>query len=218
MKLSKSTLNILRNLAGINSNLLIKQGNKLMTKAANGTSFAAVTVEETFPHDFAIYDLNELLGVVSIFNDPELEFNEKVLTISEGNNRIRYMPSDVEVLIVPKKEPAFSDAVATFKITAQQLAQISKAASVLKVPFVTIRGDGSKIVVLVHDKSTPNSNQFLIDVDAETEATFDMHIKVESLKMLPDTYEVFVSEKKICKFEADRKVYFVSGEIDSEFN
>lgn len=216
MKLSKQTINVLRNLAGINTNLLISPGNRLMTIAANRTMFAAVTVEETFNSKFGIYDLNELLGVLSIFNDPDMEFTDRMLTISEGKNRIRYMPANESVLSFPTKEPKFPESPdASFVLSAQHLSQIIKAASVLKVPVVTVKGDGTKIVVLVHDKTNPNSNQFIIDVEEDTDRVFDMHVKVEYLKMLHENYTVFVSFNKILKFVGENKVYVVTCELDS---
>lgn len=216
MKLSKQTINILRNFASINTNLYITPGNTLMTVAANKTSFATAKVEEEFDVEFGVYDLGELLGVLSIFNDPDLTFTEKTLTISEGKNRIRYMPADAAVLIYPKKEPKFTDdPEAQFDLSAQNLAQITKASSVLKVPFVTFKGDGNKIVALVHDKTNPNSNQFTIDLDAKTDRVFDMHVKVDSLKMLPEDYAVSISFSKILKFVGADKSYLVTCETDS---
>jgi hypothetical protein len=216
VKLSKQTINILRNFASINNNLYIVPGNRLMTVAANKTAFAMAEVDETFEMNWGIYDLGELLGVLSIFTDPDLEFSERSLSISEGKNRIRYMPADADVLVYPKKEPKFTDTPdAEFNISTQNLAQITKASSVLKVPFVTFKGDGSKIVALVHDKANPNSNQFIIDVGAETDKVFDMNVKVESLKMLPDDYKVYLSFAKVLKFMGDRKSYLITCELDS---
>jgi hypothetical protein len=187
-----------------------------MTVAANKTAFAMAEVDETFEMNWGIYDLGELLGVLSIFTDPDLEFSERSLSISEGKNRIRYMPADADVLVYPKKEPKFTDTPdAEFNISTQNLAQITKASSVLKVPFVTFKGDGSKIVALVHDKANPNSNQFIIDVGAETDKVFDMNVKVESLKMLPDDYKVYLSFAKVLKFMGDRKSYLITCELDS---
>ena len=218
MKLSKTTINLLRNFAGINTNLLIRPGNEIMTVAANKTAFAKAEVEETFDVEFGVYDLSELLGVLSIFESPELEFTDRSLTISSGKNRVRYMPADASVLISPKKEPKFTDSPeAEFTLTSQQLSQIIKASSVLKVPFMTINGDGEKISVLIHDKSNPNTNQFAIDVESVSSSKFDLHIKVESLKMIPEDYQVLVSSSKMCKFIGDKKSYIVTGETDSSF-
>ena len=85
MKLSKDTVAIFKNFAGINSNLLLKAGNKLATISAQKNVMADVTVAETFP-DFGIYDLNEFLGAMSLFEDPDLEFGDKSVTISEAGN------------------------------------------------------------------------------------------------------------------------------------
>jgi len=218
MKLSKTTVNLLRNFASINTNLLIRPGNQLMTVSANKTAFASAEVEEEFDVTFGIYDLSEFLGVLSIFENPELTFTDRALTISDGKNHIRYMPADAEVLISPKKEPKFSATPeAEFILTSQHLTQIIKASSVLKVPFVTFKGDGTKIVALVHDKSNPNTNQFSIDVETDCDSTFDMHIKVDSLKMMPEEYKVMISSAKVCKFIGDKKTYLVTGELDSSF-
>lgn len=215
MKLSKETLTILRNFASINPNLMIRPGNVIMTAAANKTAFAMATIEEDMPVTMGIYDLGELLGVVSIFSDPELTFTDKSLTISEGKNKIRYMPADAEVLFFPKKQPTFPDADASFDLPAAQLQQIMKASAVLKVPFMTIKGDGKKITVLVHDKANPNSNQFVIDVSADTDKEFQMHVKVDSLKMLVEDYAVEVSFNKVLKFGGKDKTYLVTCETDS---
>ena len=216
MKLSKNTINILRNFSSINMNLMIRPGNTLMTVAANKTAFASAIVEESFDYDWGIYDLSEFLGVLSIFTDPELTFNNKALVISEGKNRIRYMPADSEVLIFPKKEPRFPDqADAELDLTAQHLSQIIKAASVLKAPIISFKGDSNKITILVHDKTNPNSNQFVIDVESSTDKAFEMHVKVDSLKMLSENYKVMISFNKVIKFVGDNKTYLVTCETDS---
>ena len=75
MKLSKKTLAILKNFATINQSIVVKPGNKLETISNVKDVFAKVEVEETFENNFAIYDLNEFLGVVSLFEDPDFEFS-----------------------------------------------------------------------------------------------------------------------------------------------
>ncbi len=189
-----------------------------MTVAPNKTSFAVAEIEDSFDGDFGVYDLTEFLGVMSIFSDPELEFNKNNVTIREGKRRIKYLPADPEVLIYPKKEPKFTDNPdAEFTLDAVQIQQIMKASSVLKSGIVTIRGDGKTISVIVHDKTNPNSNQFIIDTDKDTKHLFDMHIKVENLKLIHESYNVMVSSSKVVKFVGDKKSYTVACETDSSF-
>ena len=52
---------------------------------------ASVSVKETFDRDFGIYDLNEFLGVYSLFaDDPELAFDEKFVTVANGKSKVKY--------------------------------------------------------------------------------------------------------------------------------
>ena len=64
MKLSEHTTSVLKNFASINQNLAIKQGKKLSTMSAMKNIIASATVEEQFPKDVAIYDLNEFLASI----------------------------------------------------------------------------------------------------------------------------------------------------------
>ena len=73
MKLSNHTTSVLKNFATINQNLVIKEGNEMSTMSAMKNIVARATVEETFPKEIAIYDLNEFLGALSLFENPILE-------------------------------------------------------------------------------------------------------------------------------------------------
>ena len=68
MKLSNHTTSVLKNFATINQNLVIKEGNEMSTMSAMKNIIARATVEETFPKEIAIYDLNEFLGALSLFS------------------------------------------------------------------------------------------------------------------------------------------------------
>ena len=157
MKLSKETVGLFKNFAGINSNLLLKSGNKLSTISAQKNVMADSTVTETFP-DFGIYDLNEFLGAMSLFEDPELEFSEKYVTIKQGSMSIKYFAADATVLTAPQKAITFPDAEINFNLSAANLNMIHKTASVLRAADVSIVGDGSTITIVVGDKKNATGN------------------------------------------------------------
>ena len=159
MKLSKDTVALFKNFAGINSNLLLKNGSKLATITAQKNVMADATVGETFP-DFAIYDLNEFLGAMSLFEDPELDFQEKYVSISQGSMKIKFFAADASVLVAPQKAITFPEAEINFNITADKLQMIQKTASVLRASDVSIVGDGKTIVVVVGDKKNATGNSF----------------------------------------------------------
>jgi hypothetical protein len=217
MKLSKETTALIKNFAGINSNLLLKAGNKLATISAQKNVMADATVSETFP-DFGIYDLNEFLGAMSLFEDPELDFSEKYVTIKQGNMSIKYFAADASVLTAPQKAITFPDAEIQFSVTAAMLNMIHRTASVLRAADVSIVGDGSTITAVVGDKKNATGNSFSEPVGT-TDKNFKVNLKVENLKMIPGDYTVSISSKKISRFKGNGDlVYYVAVEADSSFD
>jgi hypothetical protein len=216
MKLSKETVGLIKNFAGINSNLLLKSGNKLATISAQKNVMADAVVTETFP-DFGIYDLNEFLGAMSLFEDPELTFNDKWVTIEQGGNSIKYFAADASVLTAPQKTITFPDAEIEFPMSANMLSMIQRTASVLRASDVSIVGDGSSIAVVVGDKKNATGNSYNSTVGT-TDKKFKVNLKVENLKMIPGDYQVSISSKKISRFKgAGDLVYYVAVEADSTF-
>ena len=76
MKLSNDTVTVLKNFSTIKQNLVIKAGNTISTMSAMKNIVAKAVVKESFPSDFAIYDLNEFLAALSLFSKPELDFSD----------------------------------------------------------------------------------------------------------------------------------------------
>lgn len=218
MKLSKETVGLFKNFAGINSNLLLKQGNKLATISTQKNVMSDTVVTESFPADFGIYDLNEFLGAMSLFDDPELDFSDKFVTIKQGGASIKYFAAEIGNLVVPQKAIVFPEAEIEFTLTSTMLNMIQKTSSVLRATDLQIVGDGSKMVIQVGDKKNATGNTYNAQVGS-TDKEFKVNLKVENLKMLPGDYLVSISSKKISRFKATSSelVYYVAVEADSVF-
>jgi hypothetical protein len=217
MKLSKDTVNLLKNYAGINTNILLKEGSTLSTIAAQKNVMADANVQEVFPQNFGIYDLNEFLGALSLFEDPELDFQSGFVNISEGDNSIKFYAADESILTVPTKSINFPTADVEFNISSTILNMIHRTASVLRVSDFQIVGDGSTITLSVGDKKNATGNKYVTHIGS-TDKIFKVNLKVENLKMIPGDYTVSVSSKKISRFKAsDDLVYYVAVEADSTF-
>ena len=105
MKLSDQTLTILKNFAGINNSILVKKGLQLRTISVAKNILAEARIEEEFPRDFAIYDLNQFLNGLGLHQDPELDFKEEsYLDIREGKRRVKYFFADPAVIISPPEK------------------------------------------------------------------------------------------------------------------
>lgn len=218
MKLSKPTVALLKNFATINSNILLKAGNSIQTISGMKSIVASVTVEEAFPQDFGIYDLNDFLSSYSMFTDAELTFSDKFVKMSEGNSVTRYYASSPEVLTTPKKAITFPEADVTFNLSADLLGSIMKSSSVLRAPDVSFIGEEGTLSLLVTDKKNPTANSYEVTV-GKTESVFNVNLKVENLKFIPGDYVVSISSKKISRFQSTvgDLVYFVAVEADSTF-
>ena len=85
MKLSDSTLTVLKNFAGINNSILVKEGSQLRTISVAKNILAEADIPEEFPRDVAIYDLNQFLNGLGLHSDPDLDFSpESYIAIKEG--------------------------------------------------------------------------------------------------------------------------------------
>ena len=108
MRLSEQTVSLLKNFAGINQNIQFKAGSKLQTISAQKNILVDAEVPELFPSDFAIYDLNKMLGVMSLFQDPELEIGDKTMKVG---GKVNYMFADPSMIVTPpEKELTFPEA------------------------------------------------------------------------------------------------------------
>ena len=77
MKLSDKNLTILKNFAGINNSILVKQGTSLRTISVAKNILAEAEIGEEFPREFGIYDLNQFLNGLGLHQDPDLDFKEE---------------------------------------------------------------------------------------------------------------------------------------------
>ena len=107
MKLSNETVTVLKNFSTINQNLVIKSGNSISTMSAMKNIVAKAELSEDFPRDFAIYDLNEFLAALSLFDKPDLDFKEDFVVVTENGSAtkfLKYWYSDPSVVTTPSKE------------------------------------------------------------------------------------------------------------------
>ena len=118
MKISKKTLEILKNYASINSNILVQPGNSITTISPVKNVLAEAKVEENFDTQFGIWDLNKFLGVVSLFNDPEFEFEDKCVNIvGSSGSSVKYHYCEPKLLTVPTKKINMPSSVIAFTLT-----------------------------------------------------------------------------------------------------
>ena len=116
MKLSDNTLSVLKNYANINQNLLITAGSTLSTMSVQKNIFAKAEISETFDRDVAIYDLNEFLASVTGMSDPDLDFKDDFILVTNNNgDKLEFYYSDPSVVSSPTTEITMPDAEITIE-------------------------------------------------------------------------------------------------------
>jgi len=220
MKLSDNALAILKNFAGINNSILVKQGNKLRTISVAKNILAEAEIKEDFPRDFAIYDLNQFLNGLSLHQDPDLDFNQdSYLSIKEGKRRVKYFFADPNVIIAPpEKEIVLPSQDVCFQLDSVTLEKLTKAAAVYQLPDMSAIGSNGVVKLVVRDKKNDTSNEYAIIV-GETSDEFEFNFKVENIKIIPGAYEVVVSSKLLSQFTNTQHnlKYYIALEPDSTF-
>jgi hypothetical protein len=218
MKISKETIAVLKAMSAINSNILLKAGNVITTISPQKNVLATVEVTETFDTEFGVYDLGELLGVFSIFADPDIEFNTQFVTITEGESSIKYYAADPSILVVPTKPIKMPETDVQFELPAATLAMALKTAGVLRSSDITLKGNGKNISIVVADLKSDTSNSFNVVV-GKSDVKFTAHLKVDNIKLVAGDYLVELSSKKISRFSAKvgSSVTYIALESGSTF-
>jgi hypothetical protein len=204
MNLSNDTLAVLKNFAAIQPNIVFRAGNEIKTIAEAKNIVAKATITESIPQDFGIYDLNDFLSSLSLFTNPSFTFGSdgKSATLSEGKSSLTYFFSDESSLTYPQKDVAMPAIDVTFTLTADTLASLRKATSLLSVNTVSVESQGTEIIVRVKDPKNSTSNSYGTEVDGQGNGhTFKFHFDVSNFKILPGDYDVSISGKLISHFK-----------------
>lgn len=213
MKLSKTTLATLKNFSTINQSIVIKAGNVLETISNVKDIYASSKIEETFEKQVCIYDLNEFLGVMSLFEDADIELGDNSLTLKQGKITQNYYYADSTVVTAPpEKGVTLPSEEVHLNLDRSTLSMIIKASSINNASDITFSNNG----IMVHDKSIPNSNVFTVDIP-ETKDVYNLSISVDKLKMVPDDYKIAICTKGLVKFEGNYITYYVALQPEGSY-
>ena len=229
MKLSNETVTVLKNFSTINQNLVINPGKNISTMSAMKNIVAKATVTEDFPQAFAIYDLNEFLASLSLFENPDLDFKEDFVVMTETGSKgksLKYWYSDPSVVTTPAKEITMPSSEVTFTFSSDLLSDVTKAAAVIGAPDMVLEGmDVGTAILKVTDKKNDTANNYAVGVDTNHEDSdknvpYKFWFKVENLRLLPGSYDVKVSSKNISYFKNTNVdvEYFIALEPESTYD
>lgn len=225
MQLSSFTMQVLKNFASINSNIVIKPGNEILTMSEAKNILGSAKVSETFEQQFGIYDLSEFLSVLNLVGDPQLYFKDTYVDIRDaaGRGSIKYFFSDTDMLTSPNKGITMPEANVTFDLDVGTLNNLKRASAALGHSDVSITASDNVVKLTVLDSENVTSNTYSIEVDGEYDTEdFNFIVNIANLRMIPYDYKVEISSKLISQFTSTNDemdlTYWVALEKSSTYN
>ena len=160
------------------------------------------------------------MGFVSLFDDPELNFNNDYVKVTDANSREgNYTYTDPTMITQPpEKNISVDDAEVKVSMQSDDYKNVVKAAHALQLPDIVIRSDGETVSIVATDVKNPTSNDYSCLV-GDTNSKFKMIFKTENFKFLDGDYEVVLSSKGVGYFKNVNLAveYWVATEAGSEY-
>jgi len=222
MKFSPKTIDVLKNFSTINPGLMFKSGSTISTMSPQKNILCEAVVEDSFPQDFGVHDLNNFLSVLSLNKDPEIEFDGKnaIIKFLNGRSKIKYRFTEASMIVSPpEKKITLPSVDVTFSLTEEDYAWIQKTAAILRSPNVAVVGNGATVELLTFDAVDDSAPTNSVDIGLSTDKNFKLIFKTENLKMVPGAYSVDISSKGIAHFKNTKEniQYWIATESGSSF-
>jgi hypothetical protein len=201
--LADRTLEVLKNFAALNPGLVVEGGNIIRTVLERTkTVQARVTVPQSFPVPFALYDIRRFLAAVSVFTAPKVIFNRGTVTIEETEGeklRLTYPLTTPDCVEHPKRDPKI-DPTFAFPMPRDRFKLFARLGAALNLPHVTlIAGEDRKIYLGAVDAVMPGKAQLggQVLVAENAPRAFRLVWAAEDwAKMLPGDYQVGIELQK----------------------
>ena len=200
MKFDTKTLTVLKNFSSINPSILFKAGKTIRTVSPTKSILAIANIDQEFQKEFAIFDVPRLLGTMSLFDNPEIEFQDSSLKIKNAEKELVYRyAAPAAIIAPPDKTLSLPTEDINFKMTAANLAELQKAAGALSMPEIAVVGEDNKLYLQATDSRNFDGDSYRICV-GETDKRFRAVFKAENIKVIPQDYDVSISSSYISRF------------------
>lgn len=212
MKLSKSTLAILKNFTSINNGIVFEPGNIIQVVRTNDSqTMARATIDTNIEAPFSILDLSQFIGVLSTFDDPDLVIDKKWLTIVEGGRRLKYVFGDPRLIpTLPYNDPELKDPLVNFVLTKNDLVQITRLASMLKAPYLSFVSRDRSFAIEATNVKNETDNIYSHKIDTKVEKDFTLVFEGNKFDwFLPVDMELTVNSR-MTKFVGPAITYWTS--------
>ena len=217
MKFSEQTLTVLKSFSTINKSILLKAGSEIRTITPEKTLIAKAKISDEIPSDACIYDLSRFISILSLYNEPDVEFHNKYFVISQGKRKTRYVYADITMIHVPpEKEITLPSEDVKVTVVWDDFQSVLKAAGVLQFEEIAFVGEDGKCFLRAIDSKNPTADAYGVEIGV-TDDTFTIIVKTDNLKLLPQDYEIVLCAKGISYFKGSDVSYYVGIDAKSTY-
>lgn len=222
MQLNETTMEVLKNFASIQKNLLITEGDTVKTIADAKNVMAVAKLNQSFDKSFGIYDVDQFLSALGLVDDPTLDLGDRYVTVkdSSGRSSVKYFYSDADILTTVSKDIPMPESEVRFKLDEATLGRVRRAAGTLGHEKMTITATEGGVLLSVVDNTDDTSNVFSITVPGSYDSeNFSFVMNIANLQLLSGNYDVEVSSRLISKFtnESIDVCYYIALEKSSTY-
>lgn len=192
MQLTPETLQVLVNFAAINENIVFRPGNDLYTIGNTKTVLGHAKLNQEFPRLVGIYDLPQFLSTLSMFDQPDIVFEDDYALIKKGRSRAKYYYSDVDMLTTIDKSISVTPMI-SFELSEKTLNSISSAAKVLRCNYLVFRNHEDGVEIEVSDLEmgqTANTYSTVVEAMYDPDAQFEITISFDNFRLAKGSYRV----------------------------
>lgn len=220
MKISPDTLRLLKAFSAISDGLHVRPGSEISVLSRSKSVVAIAKVQETFEVEFAVDNLKQLLGILSVIGpDGEVTITDKQFKVSGNGRRLSYTLTSPDFVVSPKgRAPALPSSDVEVTISSQALSEIVKASATLGLSDVSIATEGDRLVLKASDLKNPTASAYSIDLDEYSgDSQFSAVFKADTLEVVPDDYVVTVSKAGLARWTSQSAgvTYFIALDKDS---
>jgi len=219
MKLTSATLLLLKNFSTINPGIVIKPGSILSTMDPNKTVLAKATVKEQFQKECAISNLPKFLGVLSFLSDPDLDFEDEHICLTQGSTSVKFRYGNPSLIAVPPDKGITVSEDAKFRLLSTVFSNLMKAQGAMQLKEVAVIGNEEGVFLSTLDFKNKTGDSFSVRVGDSNGRTFTFLFNPSNLKFINDDYDVVLSSKGLMHLKnlEGNLEYWVPAEKDSTF-
>jgi hypothetical protein len=215
MKFKDNTISVLKNFSTINPSVMLRKGNLIKTVSPQKDVMAVSTIEEEIDGDAGIYNISQFLSSLTLFNDPEIRFDNGFFSISDGKRSINYTYAAENLILSPKKDSLpVGDVHTEFDISYAEIKNLINASSVLQLPDIQITSiDDGQVRISTTDKKNPTTNVYSVVLPATVHGEIGKKIEIATtkLKLLQGDYHVSIGQT-IVEWKTDTVTYWIAVE------